>query len=127
MSEATSTAPVQKIVSAADDYETDLEKTKKLFAFLQGDIPDGYKIAKSHRPKLTAEQAWTVIWYLGNQYWQVTDFIERCGVCGDLFDREREGECLDFGRAPHHFCDTCSSGELAEKKRRSRLNPDKSR
>jgi len=57
-------------------------------------------------PQLTADQAWTVIWYLGNQYWQVPDFIERCDVCGDLFDSEQEGGYHEEG-PPYHYCDTC--------------------
>jgi len=120
-------SPIEPVVSAVEPERDELERTEELFRFLQGQIPEGYKIAKSHIPKLTADQAWTVIWFLGNQYWEVPDFIERCGVCGDLYDSQSEGECLDFGKAPYHFCDQCSYGDVAGQKRRSRLNPDKSR
>ena len=113
------------VVSKAREKD-DLERTEELFQFLQGKIPAGYRIRKSHMPKLTADQAWTAIWYLGNQYWQVPDFIERCGVCGDLYDSQREGDCLDFGKSPYHFCDACMHTEIASKKRRSKLNPDRS-
>jgi hypothetical protein len=102
--------------------KTDLEKTEELFAFLQGEVPDGFKIADDYIPRLTAEQAWTAIWYLGEQHWQVPDHISRCGVCGVLFDSNREGGCLDYGDAPYHFCDGCYSGPIAEAKRKE--DPD---
>ena len=86
--------------------EDDLTKAEELFAFLQGDIPDGYKIAAEHIPRLTADQAWTVIWYLGNQYWRVPDTIERCDVCGELFDSNCEGGYTEEG-PPYHFCEAC--------------------
>ncbi len=84
---------------------TDLERTEELFAFLQGTVPEGFQIDPV--PKLTADQAWTVIWYLGEMHWQVPDYIERCDVCGDLFDSNGEGDCLDYGEAPYHFCGEC--------------------
>lgn len=102
------------------DHRDDLERTEELFRFLQGDIPDGYKIPKCHVPTLTPEQAWMVVWYLGNQYWQVSDSIERCDICGDLFDERREGDCLDFGKTPYHFCGSCNSGEDYYKKLNTR-------
>lgn len=102
---------------------SDLDRTEELYDFLQGKCPDGYKLARGHMPKLTEKQAWTVIWYLGNQYWQVPDFIGKCCVCGRLYDSERSGDCLDFGKAPYHFCDCCMDGDAYAKKRSSKLNP----
>lgn len=103
--------------------KSDLERTQELLDFLMGVFPDRYKIPKKQRPKLTREQAFTVIWYLGNQYWQVTDHVEKCDVCGALYDAHREGACLDYGRAPYSFCDNCISSEEFHKK--NRRNPDK--
>jgi hypothetical protein len=102
---------------AVSDERTDLERTEELFAFLQGTVPEGYHILDDNVPRLTPDQAWTVIWYLGNQYWQVTDHIERCGVCGCLFDTKSEGDCLDYGTGPYHFCDGCIYSEEYEKKK----------
>ncbi len=99
---------------------TNLERTEELFDFLQGAVPEGYQIALDHVPKLTEEQAWTVIWYLGNLYWQVKDHIKRCAVCGDLYDTEDGGDCLDYGKRPYHFCDECVGGAEYEKKRASK-------
>ena len=95
----------------------DLVITEELHQFLQGNIPNGYRIKEAEVPKLTADQAWTVVWYLGNLYWQVTDYIERCGVCGDLYDTQSEGTCLDYGGSPYHFCGACENGPEAEAKR----------
>lgn len=97
--------------------QTDLKRAQDLFSFLTGNVPDDITIKKSGVPKLTDDQAWNVIWYLGNQYWQVPDHIERCGVCGDLYNTHSEGECLDYGKAPYHFCDTCCHGDVANNKR----------
>ena len=97
--------------------EEDLGKTEDLFTFLQGEIPIGYRIVDAHVPHLTPDQAWTVIGYLGNLHWQVPDFIHRCGVCGDLYDSEREGVCLDFGGPPFHFCEAYCCEAKAEAKR----------
>ncbi|KKL95173.1 hypothetical protein LCGC14_1857240, partial [marine sediment metagenome] len=80
----------------------------ELFAFLQGSVPEGCHLQPDKVPKLTDAQAWTVIWYLGELHWQVTDYIERCNVCGGLFDSNVEGACLDYGEAPYHFCEACT-------------------
>lgn len=98
----------------------DLELSEKLFAFLQGIDLCECKIAPDRVPRLTPDQAWTVIWHLGNLYWQPKDFIERCDVCGSLFNTHRGGECLDYGDAPHHFCDSCMDTDEYDNKRRTK-------
>lgn len=101
----------------SDQSQIDMDNTKELFDFLQGAVPKDIMISADHIPHLTADQAWTVIWYLGNKYWQVTDRIERCEVCGNLYHAECGGDCLDFGSSPYHFCDSCmESNEYAAKK-----------
>jgi len=107
------------------EKSTELERTQELFDFLQGAVPEGYKIKKSHVPKLTAEQASTAVWYLQNLYWQPPDHIERCDVCGDLFNSHSEGDCLDYGSGPYHFCGSCCDGQEYAKK--NKRNQDKSR
>ena len=94
----------------------DLARTQELFEFLQGRVPGGYKVRPEDVPNLTADQAWTVIWYLGSLYWQVTDHIERCDVCGTLHDTWSEGTCLDYGDKPYFFCDSCVCGPEYEAK-----------
>jgi hypothetical protein len=100
----------------SEENEKDLERTQELYNFLQGQMPEGVTVAKRKRPNLTPEQAWTVVWYLGNEYWQVTDRVEKCEVCGDLYHTWEGGGCLDYGKAPYHFCDGCvNSDEYAAK------------
>jgi len=106
----------------SEQNEKDLKKTQQLFDLLRGIVPDGCTIAPDHVPKLTDDQAWTVIWWLGNQYWQVTDHVERCDECGDLYNGWNAGECMDYGDAPYNFCDHCMTGDNARAKRR--CDPD---
>ncbi len=95
----------------SDENEKDLERTRELYEFLQGTMPECITVRKENRPNLTPEQAWTVVWYLGNQYWQVTDRVEKCEVCGDLYHSWEEGDVLDYGKAPYHFCGNCVDGD----------------
>lgn len=104
-----------------------LTQTEELFEFLQGKLPEGYTVPRREMPKLTADQAWTVIWYLGNLYWQVPDHIERCDVCEDLFDSNSSGTCLDYGKAPYHFCDNCIQTEGFAKKWQRRIDKELNR
>ena len=111
----------------SEQNDRDLERTQQLYDFLQGKLPESCTVPRKERPKLTPDQAWTVIWYLGNQYWQVTDCVERCGVCGRLYHTEQEGGYLDYGKPPYGFCEDCLESEAYAKKSRSRLNPDRKR
>jgi hypothetical protein len=105
------------------EKKDDLELTQKLFDLLQGHVPDDCRIAPEAVPNLTPDQAWTVIWWLGNQYWQVTDRIDRCNICGELYDDYYSGECLDWGEPPYHVCDGCTYDEAVVEKR-EKGNPD---
>lgn len=99
----------------------DLETTEDLFSLLQGTLPKGYEIPDDHIPKLSADQAWTVIWYLQGLYWQPGDAIDRCEVCGDLYDSGCEGDSLDYGEPPYHFCVPCMASEAyTEKEQRGK-------
>ena len=90
---------------------SDLERVHELHDFLQGITPKGYVIPPEDIPNLTEEQAWTVVWYIQNLYWQVPDNIGRCDVCGVLYDTDSEGDCLDYSDVPYHFCEGCMAGE----------------
>lgn len=104
------------------ETKDELEFTEELFQFLQGKLPEGYSVPEVEVPRLSPGQAWTVIWYLGNQYRKVSDHIERCCVCGDLYDTWNAGSCLDYGDAPYNFCDSCMERDEFSQKMRS--NPD---
>ena len=98
--------------------KTDLERAQELFDLLQGTIPDGCQVKNWGIPHLTPNQAYTVIWWLGNEHAAISDRIERCDMCGDLYDGTESGWCLDFGKSPIFFCDACESTPEFEKKYR---------
>jgi len=103
--------------------EDHLTCAQELFDFLQGHIPEGYHIDAANVPGLTPDQAWQVVSYLSNLVWNVPVFIERCDICGVLFDSHSEGTCLDCGDKPYEFCEGCTyTPEYAAKERQS---PDK--
>lgn len=108
----------------SQEYDKELELTRELFAWLQGEQSTEAERRKWKTPKLSSDQAWSVIHHLGNLYWQVPDAVDRCDVCGDLYHSSQEGRCLDFGRAPYHFCESCMSEDEFVKK--NARNPDKS-
>ena len=88
----------------ADDKKTNLEQAQDLFDFLQGKMPEGYNV--KHPPQLSAEQAFSVIWFIGEEGLHISDSIERCGVCGDLFDTDLEGIYRE-DVPPYFFCLDC--------------------
>lgn len=45
------------------DKRDDLQLAEELFQFLQGKLPEGVIARRKEIPKLSADQAWTVIWY----------------------------------------------------------------
>ncbi len=83
-----------------------LDRVQELYGFLQGEVPEGYKIRPRRVPRLTADQAWTVVWYVQEMHWKVPDYIERCNVCGELFNTRCEGGYTENG-PPFHLCDSC--------------------
>ena len=102
----------------ATNHSDPVDLVEELFEFLQGRLPDGYRIPDDHLPRLSEDQAWTVVWYLGNLYYAIPDHIERCDQCGRIFNTWSEGsfreapgtqgceneETDEFG----HCCDDCT-------------------
>ena len=100
------------------DERDDLERVQEIFDFLQGTMPASVRIKdKAEIPNLTADQAWIVIWFLGNEYYQVPDKIERCNVCGDLYNTESGGGHDEEG-PPYNFCEDCDSERTGRLDRR---------
>ena len=72
----------------------DIDKVRELYDFLKnGDIPEG--VIVSPRPKLSAKQAWNVIWFLQKLTECLPSNFEKCDVCDGLYDRDSEGFLLD--------------------------------
>lgn len=87
----------------------DLERIDEFYRFLQGNVPDGIRLKRGHKPKLSEKKAFAIIWYLQEHLPILPDMIERCDKCGELYDSyssgyhsEKKGKC---------FCDGCSVNE----------------
>jgi len=85
------------------ENEEPINKFRELFEFLQGKVPKGIKIPKRDIPKLTKDQAWYAIWFLQEVTGCLSDRIERCDRCGDLFDKRYEGGFYQ----DRQYCDIC--------------------
>src|SRR4051812_47508295 len=70
-----------------------IERIRELHQFLQGNLPEGVKVRRP--PRLTADQAWTVIWFVQEGMRAIPDHFERCSMCGDIFDSYSEGIYID--------------------------------
>ncbi len=86
---------------------SDLEVCEQVFAFLRGVVPDGHRIDPDHVPKLTADQAWTVLHFIQELHRQLPDHIERCDRCEELYDANSAGGFLGYGDPPYLFCGGC--------------------
>jgi hypothetical protein len=105
-----------------DEYEADRQFVEDLYELLQGNVPeDVTPSCPKEVPKLTKDQAWFVIWWLGNSYRQVPDHVERCDVCGAVYNSWSEGQTLDFGNAPYSFCGNCTNSRTPEYVRKVRI------
>lgn len=112
------------------------DKTEHLYDMLQGkDLPEGYLMAD--QPNLTAEQAFSVIWFLQEHLGIIPQSFEKCDNCGALFDSNCAGHIIsddheddrwykDCGLnpediAPHEgkcFCDNqCEYKYLTQRRR----------
>ena len=70
-----------------------LEAVQKFYEWLQGgDSPDG--ISFKVNPKLTAEEAFSVIYYLQEELEILPDHYEQCKECKCLYDSHTEGTSI---------------------------------
>lgn len=103
------------------DEAITLEQVQELFDFLQGTIPEGIRLGRGHKPRLTRNQAWTVIWYLQEHLGVLPDHYEKChrrGCDSDLFDSWGEGcgalwceNCAERYCPRDGRCDGCPKAE----------------
>ena len=78
----------------------ELDRVQQFHEFLQGRLPDGVSV--TNPPRMTAEDAFEVIWFLQEVAGLITDSIEMCAYCGTLFDSNREGHLGDT--ADENYC-----------------------
>lgn len=77
-----------------DNYISICDKVDELFKYLTDEkIPEG--VCVKSRPKLSRNKAWNLIWFLQEVTHCLPDHIERCDFCGQLYDSQSEGYCLD--------------------------------
>ena len=68
-----------------DNYISICDKVSQLYKYLTGEF----------RPKLSQNKAFGLIYYLQETIHCLPDHIERCDVCGELYDSWAEGYYLD--------------------------------
>ncbi len=107
----------------AETKREPLDRIQEIFDFLQGTVPPGMSIPAAHVPHLTGDQAWEVIHYIQELHSELPDHIERCDVCGTMFDSANEGGYTEDG-PPHHFCDPCWDGHWLELEREQTREED---
>lgn len=100
-----------------NEEEITLEQVQELFDFLQGTVPEGINLGRGHKPRLTRNQAFSVIWYLQEHLGILPDHYEMCqrrGCTSDLYDSWSEGcpaiyceSCVDWHCPRHGKCEGC--------------------
>lgn len=77
-----------------DNYISIKDKVTELYEYLTDEkIPEGIHVGS--RPKLSKNKAWSLIWFLQEVTHCLPGHIEKCDVCGELYDTDQEGYCLD--------------------------------
>jgi len=76
-----------------------LEDVEALYKFLQGEVPECLQI--DYPPKLSEQEAFSIIYYLQEVLFLLPDRYERCDKCGDLYDSNQEGATISEDSEPH--------------------------
>lgn len=85
--------------------DSDIEKMKEFFEFLQGDCPDNLSFRRGYQPKFSHKKAFSIIYYLQEHLPIFPDSIEKCCICNELFDTRSEG--LYWESKGKHYCGCC--------------------
>jgi len=88
--------------------DSDIEKVQEFYAFLKGTLPDNITLVDGHQPILTDDQAFSIIWYLQEHLSVFPDGIEKCSICGDLYDSYSEGYYSEIRNL--FMCSGCDDG-----------------
>lgn len=83
---------------------TDLEWVQEFYEFLQGDPPANIL---TNKIKLSKNKAFTIIWYLQEQFSILPDHICQCDRCGDLYDSYEEGYHSE--KKSKFYCGNCTT------------------
>lgn len=94
---------------------TDIQWIEEFYEFLQGKLPEG--VGMKHKPKLSKEQAFKIIWYLQEHFPILPDDIEQCDVCGEIYDSGSQGYHSELTHKS--YCsDSCEPYRLYEREQR---------
>jgi hypothetical protein len=86
--------------------DSDLEKVQELYRFLTGEeIPKAIHFIRGNVPKMSKNKAFSIIYYLQEHLPLLPDHIEKCSVCGDLFDDQETG--IYWESKGKHYCGSC--------------------
>lgn len=72
----------------------EIEPVQKFYEWLQGgDSPEA--IHFKHKLRLTADEAFSIVYYLQEELGILPDRYEKCRECGELYDSYNEGVSID--------------------------------
>lgn len=96
-----------KLLNNNDNRDwSDLEWVQEFYSFLQGEVPGGLHFSRGHAPNLSQKKAFSIIWYLQEHFPIIPDRIEKCDVCGQLFDIYAQGHYDEKkGKSYCYMCD----------------------
>jgi len=82
--------------------EEELTRINKLYEYLQGKLPKG---VTCYAPKLSREQAISIIWFLQEITGCLPQKYEQCSVCEEIYNSESEGHYSELTK--EHYCEYC--------------------
>jgi hypothetical protein len=100
-----------------------IEWITEFYNFLQGEVPETIRLGRGHKPRLTAAQANTVIWYLQEHFALLPDHIEQCSSCKEYFDSYSQGHHSEL-TGKHYCCESCEPPGLYEREERAAKRRD---
>ena len=88
-------------------HTDELKRVQQFHEFLQGRLPNGVTVV-GNPPRMTADDAFSVIWFLQEVSGLISDSIEMCAYCGTLFDSHKEGH---IGEEKNHCSPMCEASD----------------
>jgi hypothetical protein len=90
----------------AEIERKEMKQINTLYEYLQGNLPDG---VKCFAPKLSEEDAFSVIWFLQECINCLPQKHERCSICGEIYNSENEGHYSELNG--ESYCGGCWDGD----------------
>jgi len=97
---------IQLLKNNDNRTDSDLDKINELYRFLTGEeMPETISIGRGSKPKMSEKKAFTIIWYLQEHLSILPDNIERCDICGNLYNQSSEG--IYWETKGKNYCGYC--------------------